>query len=128
MKLHNKLYDLWMEQNNGGNPTVRRLAAFEYAKAETQRNWQSVVEHHLLPHLFDEAVCEAVRSPDYEWRLYTDEMKDEGVMPVEFSTAAYRLMHSKIAGAYRLNVNVVGRVSLSMLRLAMGVSLTERSL
>ena len=105
MKLHNKLYDLWMKQNKGGRPSSRKQAAFEY------RNWMSVIEHDNLPHLFNNDMCDAVKGSDYEWVLYAEEMRAEGVMPIEFSTAAFRLMHSRLAGVYRINIDAVARVS-----------------
>jgi hypothetical protein len=51
MKLHNKLYDEYVNAH-AGFPNIEGRA-FAFAKAETQRNWQSVVVSSSM-HLSDQ--------------------------------------------------------------------------
>ena len=40
--------------------------------------------------------------PTYDNVLYTGDIANKTAMPVEFSTAAYRIFHSRLAGGYRM--------------------------
>jgi len=97
MTLHNKIYDTL--PGNGQK--------FERAKRDTIKTWQSVVINDLLPNLLDHAVLEKVQDPTKRI-LYSQEMAEQGLMPVEFSTAAYRLFHSRARGRYRMNADTDG--------------------
>ena len=87
MTLHNKFID-------GG-------AKFKKAKELTIKEWQAMVITDLLPALVDGDVLADVA--DNGNKIYKRKLAKDGVMPIEFSTAAYRLFHSRARGRYRLN-------------------------
>lgn len=88
MLAHNKL----MIDNN---------MSFDEAKVEMQHTWRSIVRTNLMEHLFDNDVLAELQQDGYVNKFYTGTIKENNGMPVEHSTAAYRLFHSRLAGAYR---------------------------
>jgi len=92
MALHNKFVDCALN--------------FAEANAKTIREWQGVVLFDLLPNLLDASVLEAVKNGDR--KLYREDLAAKGVMPVEFTTAAYRIFHSRARGRCRMNANTDG--------------------
>ena len=75
---------------------VQQLVRFHY---------QYVVLHDFLPRIVHHSVLDALKS-GARYNRHTLEFyhgKNEAFMPVEFSTAAYRLGHSMIRPGYRLN-------------------------
>ena len=97
MKLHNKFVD-----ELGLN--------FEQAKLEVQRTWQFVIRSDLMRQFFDHDVLNAIETPGYTPILYTGRVADENRMPVEHSTAVYRLFHSRLAGGYFIRFDAVASV------------------
>lgn len=91
MLLHNKFFD--------------ELKDFDAAKLETIKHWQSVIQTELLPNFVDNDVLKMVSQPDYDFKLYTGDVADKNQMPVEFSTGAYRLFHSRIANVYQIGAS-----------------------
>ena len=88
MLAHNKL----MIDNN---------MSFDEAKLEMQHTWRSIVRTNLMEHLFDNDVLAEIQQDGYVNKFYTGTIRENNGMPVEHSSAAYRLFHSRLAGAYR---------------------------
>eukprot|EP00968_Pinguiococcus_pyrenoidosus_P003204 scaffold189_cov249-Pinguiococcus_pyrenoidosus.AAC.25 len=68
---------------------------------------QSLAEHseavaHPKRLFSQETVIDEVKDPANRV-LYTGALREDALMPTEFSTAAYRLFHSRARGRYRLN-------------------------
>jgi hypothetical protein len=74
---------------------------FEEARSEMEHTWRSIVKNDLMPKLFDSDVLNEVFADNYTNTLYTGDMAASDRMPVEFSAAAYRTFHSRLAGAYQ---------------------------
>jgi len=102
MTLHNKFCD----ELPGGSKNM-----FLKAQRETVRTWQSVILTDLLPNLLDPTVLAEIASGDTNRVLYTNDMAEDGIMPVEFSSAAFRLFHSRARGRYRMNALTDGSSS-----------------
>ena len=58
--------------------------------------------YDLLPELLDEDILDDIMSSSYKNVLYKGRIDGENGMPVEFSSAAWRLFHSRLASGYRL--------------------------
>lgn len=58
--------------------------------------------YDLLPELLDEDILDDIMSSSYKNVLYKGHIDGENGMPVEFSSAAWRLFHSRLASGYRL--------------------------
>ena len=80
---------------------IQRLVRFHY---------QYVVLNDFLPRIIHSSVLSKLKSSTGEFQKQKLEFyrpKNEGFMPIEFSAAAYRLGHSMIRPAYRLNDSVL---------------------
>jgi hypothetical protein len=77
-------------------PEVQKLVRFHY---------QYVILNDFLPRIIHSSVLRDLKSGPYydQKKLKFFHWKHEPFMPVEFSVAAYRLGHSMIRPAYRLN-------------------------
>lgn len=114
MNLHNTLYDHYMRLHGCGVfnnyfcffEEYVKQCAFDYAKGETQRHWMSVILHDLLPAILDKSVLEEVTARDYEFKLYTGDVKEKKQLPMEFNWAL-RVLHSRVATGYRMNAKSV---------------------
>lgn len=107
MMLHNKFYDDIDDFPISLDPSLH----FELAKKETILTWQSIILTNFLPNVLDADILNQVSSVGYEFKLYKGAVEKKHGMPVEFSSAAYRLFHSRLAGGYRMN-DGSGRISL----------------
>jgi len=74
---------------------------FDEARSEMEHTWRSIVKKDLMPKLFDSDVLDEVFADNYTKNLYTGDIATENRMPVEYSAAAYRTFHSRLAGAYQ---------------------------
>jgi hypothetical protein len=102
-RFHNRLVDIL----TAGDATV----SFDTIQLEVRRHYQWAVLHDFLPRIVDpeilNAISPAIGDPNLSFdkhppKLHFYKFKDVR-MPVEFSVAAYRLGHSMVRPAYRVN-------------------------
>ena len=74
---------------------------FASAKAMTIAHWQAIVFTEFLPIFVKQEIIDDVLANGP--LVYSDELAKNGVVPVEFSAAAFRFGHSIIRGRYTLN-------------------------
>jgi len=99
LRFHNRLVDLTGD-------------SFDAAAEKVRWHYQWMVLHDFLPRIVDPAILAEVSpgfaDPGQAFTAKSDlkffkPQKNQGFMPVEFSVAAYRLGHSMVRPAYRLN-------------------------
>lgn len=78
-------------------------ALFAKAKASTIAHWQAVVFTEFLPIFVETELIDDVLKAGP--KFYSDDMAKAGIVPVEFSGAAFRFGHSIVRGRYTLNDN-----------------------
>ncbi len=99
MAFHNRMVDdLRAEGSPGGDERL-----FQKARALTVQHWQSAVLNQFLPEFIDQALLDdtIANGPQY----YSMSDANKGMIPVEFSVAAFRFGHSNARGRYTLNEN-----------------------
>ena len=78
---------------------------FDGARRIVQRRYQHILLYDFLPRIVDAAVIEKFKT---DGRYSREKLSfDHSFMPIEFSGAAYRLGHSMVRPAYRLNDNIL---------------------
>src|SRR6266446_4987245 len=92
------------------NRTVADYPNLEFAELQKQVrfHYQYVVLNDFLPRIVHSSVLAALRNSNGKYerdKLKFFHWKHDPFLPVEFSAAAYRLGHSMIRPAYRLNDN-----------------------
>jgi hypothetical protein len=85
-------------------------ASFEHVQELVRHHYQYVVINDFLPRIVSAGVLNSLKNSDgiydkSKLQIYTS-LKDPFI-PIEFSTAAYRLGHSMIRPGYRLNDTVL---------------------
>ena len=107
MQFHNAEVDRLQAEDDGGDDGT----LFDKAKASTIAHWQAVVLTEFLPIFVEADLIDDIMASGQTF--YSDAMAKEGVVPVEFSAAAFRFGHSIVRGRYTLNDNeAVDRVRL----------------
>ncbi|HTE44859.1 MAG TPA: heme peroxidase family protein [Gemmatimonadaceae bacterium] len=102
-RFHNRMVDLLV----AADPNV----SFDTIQLEVRRHYQWAVLHDFLPKIVDKEVLdhvsEAIANPSLSFAHHHPKLRfykfKEVRMPVEFSVAAYRLGHSMVRPAYRVN-------------------------
>jgi len=102
-RFHNRMVDIV----TAGNANV----PFDDIQLEVRRHYQWVVLHDFLPKIVDkdilDSISPAIADPDGAFDKHPPKLRfykfKEPRMPVEFSVAAYRLGHSMVRPAYRVN-------------------------
>jgi hypothetical protein len=84
---------------------VTSARSFEEAQQTVRFHYQWVVLHDFLPTIIGKSMADLVRSDGPYLRFFKPSQYG-GIMPVEFSVAAYRFGHSMIRPLYRLNANI----------------------
>ncbi len=99
MQFHNAQVErLRQEGSASGND-----ALFDQARALTIAHWQAIALTEFLPTFVEPDLIDDIISNGP--KIYGDDMAGDGVVPVEFSAAAFRFGHSIIRGRYTLNDN-----------------------
>ncbi|MGI9488935.1 MAG: peroxidase family protein [Geminicoccaceae bacterium] len=99
MQFHNVEVDrLRMVDDSAGEDVL-----FARAKASTIAHWQAVVFTEFLPIFVETQLIDDIMNNGP--KFYADDMAKTGVVPVEFSVAAFRFGHSIVRGRYTLNDN-----------------------
>ena len=78
-------------------------ALFSEARVSTIAHWQAVVLTEFLPIFVETELIDDVLKAGP--KFYRDDMAKAGIVPVEFSAAAFRFGHSIVRGRYTLNDN-----------------------
>ncbi len=99
MQFHNAEADRLRRAGDVGDDD----ALFAEAKASTIAHWQAVVLTEFLPIFVKTELIDDVLQNGS--KFYGDDMAKAGVVPVEFSSAAFRFGHSIVRGRYTLNDN-----------------------
>lgn len=102
-RFHNRMVDILI----AADPQ----ASFDTIQLEVRRHYQWAVLHDFLPKIVDkdvlDHVSEAIANPSLSFAHHHPKLRfykfKEVRMPVEFSVAAYRLGHSMVRPAYRVN-------------------------
>lgn len=100
---HNKVFD----EYKSSKACFGNKKCFDMARKETVKTYQSIVAHDLLPNLISTELYNFMKSDGglatYVPLFYKPgtQAYDEQRTPTEFSTCAYRVFHSRLAGAYR---------------------------
>src|SRR5450755_4778931 len=94
------------------NRTVADNPGLDFARIQqlVRFHYQYMVLHDFLPRIVHSSVLKALKGDDGLYdksKLKFFHWKNDPFMPVEFSVAAYRLGHSMIRPAYRLNDNIL---------------------
>ena len=97
MQFHNVMVDKLRTEDEGADSED----LFAGARALTVAHWQAVTLTEFLPTFVRQSVIDDVLEggPNF----YHDEMAKSGMVPVEFSAAAFRFGHSIVRGRYTLN-------------------------
>ena len=96
LKFHNKVAD----QTEGSNPEER----FENARKTVTQHYQSIVWHHFVPWIVDQAIYQDVSANGRKFYIPGGVEKGKALcMPIEFSVAAYRFGHSLVRNSYEWN-------------------------
>ena len=115
LRFHNAVVD-WLDENE---PDLDEEAKFARARDLTTLHYQWLVANVYLPAICDADALQAVRNVDA--RLYCDFARDNpGLMPLEFSVAAFRFGHSMIRHEYRFNANFPNASVMTLLRFTGG--------
>jgi hypothetical protein len=93
IRFHNRVVDVTGARN------------FEDAQQVVRFHYQWVVLNDFLPTIVGESMAKLVKSEGPFLRFFKPSLYG-GIMPVEFSVAAYRFGHSMIRPIYRLNANI----------------------
>ncbi|MEM9624673.1 MAG: peroxidase family protein [Pseudomonadota bacterium] len=99
MQFHNAEADRLREEGDTGDDD----AVFAKARASTIAHWQAVVLSEFLPIFVNTGLIDDILKNGS--KFYSDDMAEAGVVPVEFSSAAFRFGHSIVRGRYTLNDN-----------------------
>lgn len=99
MQFHNAEVDRLRAEGLAGDDE----ALFAEARALTIAHWQSIVLTEYLPTFVDTDLIDDILENGP--KFYADSMAKAGVVPVEFSVAAFRFGHSIVRGRYTLNDN-----------------------
>ncbi|MEM9439744.1 MAG: peroxidase family protein [Pseudomonadota bacterium] len=99
MQFHNAQVDR-LRQEAGVDDSE---ALFDQARDLTIAHWQAIALTEFLPMFVEEDLIDDIikNGP----KVYTDDMANAGMVPVEFSAAAFRFGHSIVRGRYTLNDN-----------------------
>ncbi len=99
MQFHNVMVDrLRAEDAEAGDEDL-----FERARALAVAHWQAIALTEFLPTFVRQEVIDDVLENGP--KFYGDDMAGAGVVPIEFSSAAFRFGHSIVRGRYTLNDN-----------------------
>ncbi len=104
LKFHNAIIDFLKAERGITEPNV----LFREAQRMTRWHYQWVVIHDFLPRLVGRDLVAQLLPPPtpgspQKFNLNFYHYEHHPFMPVEFSAAAYRMGHSMIRGAYKLN-------------------------
>lgn len=99
MQFHNAEVDRLRDASGAGDAEE----LFEMARAMTIAHWQAVVLTEYLPTFVPLELIDDIQTKGPAF--YSESMAKEGIVPVEFSAAAFRFGHSIIRGRYTLNDN-----------------------
>ncbi|MDH3663993.1 MAG: hypothetical protein OEU92_28935, partial [Alphaproteobacteria bacterium] len=99
MQFHNAEVDRLRAANAAGDDQ----ALFVMARESTVAHWQAVVLTEFLPTFVKTDMIDSVFTDGS--KFYGDDMAKSGIVPVEFSVAAFRFGHSIVRGRYTLNDN-----------------------
>lgn len=102
MRLHNLYVGDFVR---GAGSVVDPNDAFQFGRRHTVRAYQSMIIDELLPALCDRDMLRLVRNPSNRV-LYVGSVRQNNQMPIEFSDAAWRVIHSRTRSRYDLNPNV----------------------
>jgi hypothetical protein len=94
---HNRAVDHVRAEGQLGEP----MEVFEAARRLTTWHYQWIVLHEFLPQIVGQAMVDDVLHRGR--RVYVPG-RDEGFIPVEFQTGAYRMGHSMVRPSYRANL------------------------
>jgi hypothetical protein len=99
LRFHNKVADLL-----GGKKHV----SFQDVRQQVQWHYQWILVHDFLPTILEENTYNSVFADPYRPVPTIPGLRenDLGLMPVEFSVAAYRFGHSMVRPQYRLNTAI----------------------
>ena len=86
--------------------SLRDQAAFAEAQRLVRWHWRWLIVHEFLPQFVGQAMIDDVLERGR--RVFTDQQ--QGRIPVEFQTSAYRFGHSMIRPSYRANLAGDGEV------------------
>ncbi len=99
MQFHNAQVERLRKDGDVGDSD----ALFERARALTIAHWQAIALTEFLPIFVEpDLIDDIIRNGP---KVYAESMARDGVVPVEFSAAAFRFGHSIVRGRYTLNDN-----------------------
>lgn len=115
MKLHNQQLEQVMKRHPKG--TQATLSDFLEAQRLTRWHYQYAIVHDFLPRMLGERQNQAILQPELErWSQRITRMTEQptrrAAVPLEFSVAIYRIGHSVIRAAYRINGKKLGQLPL----------------
>ena len=97
MRFHNAMVDHLRAEK----PDADADELFDQARDLTVAHWQAIVLTEFLPIFVQQKMIDDILANGP--KLYSDDMAKAGVVPVEFSAAAFRFGHSIVRGRYTLN-------------------------
>jgi len=100
LKFHNQIAQRLFEKTPGASPAL----IFEQARDLVTRHYQHVILHDFLPRFLDANVFEDV-VVNRNRKIMHHMPGEDAFMPLEFSTAAYRMGHSMVREIYDWNLN-----------------------
>ncbi|MEM7044929.1 MAG: peroxidase family protein, partial [Pseudomonadota bacterium] len=99
MQFHNVMVDrLRAENAEAGADEL-----FDQARKLTVAHWQALTLTDFLPTFVQQGMIDDIMANGP--KFYHDDMAKQGIIPVEFSAAAFRFGHSIVRGRYTLNEN-----------------------
>ncbi len=106
MKFHNAVVDLYRSTNAAKYAGLHgNMQLFKDASQTVRWHYQWIVVHEFLPAILESSVLKDVRENGRKLYLWK-EQANYPFMPVEFSTAAYRLGHTMLRQDYQINVTM----------------------
>lgn len=97
MQFHNAMVD----RLRADNADADAEGLFVQAQALTVAHWQAITLTEFLPTFVQQEMIDDVLANGS--KFYHDEMARQGIVPIEFSVAAFRFGHSIVRGRYTLN-------------------------